>query len=142
MVSSSEGKEEDSSTMEDLDDEGIRDPASPRSVLDSPSFKLSIISYGHAKGPLRPLPHSASEEQSSQMTFSVRDIPNPPAKLRKTDTGLSSRLRKEIFSNRLSREKLDMIVQAVEARMKEIEREKSESELSLGFSTLIVGIDV
>ena len=52
-------------------------------------YHLRIVSHGRANGPL-----SEPEENEEMLKFSVRDVPNPPAKLRKNYTGLSPRLRK------------------------------------------------
>ncbi|ETI26400.1 hypothetical protein G647_03177 [Cladophialophora carrionii CBS 160.54] len=87
-------------------------------------FHLSIISFGHANGPLKPIGSEAVE----QLTFSVRDVGNPPARLRNTHTGVSARLRKEIFGNQAARRKLDTMLQAVEAKMIEFSKAHIQAE--------------
>ena len=77
------------------------------------SLKLSIISYGYVNGPFVPNPSEAKE----QLTFSVRDLENPPVRLCKKHTGLSSRLRKEVFVNADARATLEAMVEAVEAKI-------------------------
>jgi hypothetical protein len=90
---------------------------SPSEIASLKPFYLSIISYGHANGPLT----ATYLDGAEQLTFSVRDVENPPVKLRKTYTGLSPRLRKEVFANSAAQSKLETIVRAVEGRMAEIE---------------------
>lgn len=86
----------------------------------APLFALSIISYGHSKGPLQiPQPQSP-QETVEHLTFSVRNIENPPVKLRKTHTGLSSRLRKETMASKSATAKLETMRAAVETRMEEM----------------------
>jgi RNase adaptor protein for sRNA GlmZ degradation len=88
---------------------------------------MTLISYGHAHGPLSTLP------TSHLVTFSVRDLPNPPAALRKTHTGLSKRLRKEVLSTTAALQRLDEIVEAVERRMHELDGlESTGVELVVG----------
>ena len=70
---------------------------------------LKLISHGRVNGPV-----NNPEEGEEMLSFSVRDIPNPPAKLRKKYTGLSPRLRTEIFSEKASRLKYDTIVTELE----------------------------
>lgn len=91
------------------DDLGERAQSAPK----DPTFKLMIVSYGHSNGPLA----LANLDSSEQLIFSVRDVENPPVRLRKTHTGLSARLRKEIFANQAARTKLDVIASAVESKM-------------------------
>ncbi|KIW22777.1 uncharacterized protein PV07_11043 [Cladophialophora immunda] len=109
-----------------------------------PNFELVIISYGHAKGPLTLPAESGSVER---LTFSVRDIKNPPARLRRTHTGLSSHLRKEVMANQAADARLNFIVEAVRTKMGEMklahERGSTSTETPLpsrGQSTLVVGI--
>ncbi|OCT48723.1 hypothetical protein CLCR_04576 [Cladophialophora carrionii] len=85
---------------------------------------LSIISFGRANGPLNPIGSEAVE----QLRFSVRDVENPPARLRKTHTGVSARLRKEIFGNQAARRRLDTMLQVVEAKMIEFSKAHIQAE--------------
>jgi RNase adaptor protein for sRNA GlmZ degradation len=80
----------------------------------SDQFRLRLVSFGYANGPLsRPPPH--------QLLFSVRDMPSPPARLRKTHTGLSSHLRKEVMAGRGAGERLAKIEDAVLQEMARLE---------------------
>jgi hypothetical protein len=79
-----------------------------------PGGRLRIISYGHSKGRLT-VPAGAE-----QLTFSVRDIENPPARLRRTHTGLSPRLRKEVMANKSATTRLESMCSAVEAKMSDL----------------------
>ncbi|KIW65053.1 hypothetical protein PV04_07340 [Phialophora macrospora] len=134
-----------SDRIENIDDDVAIDSATEhRASGNSGSFRLSIISFGHANGPLKP----PGSEAVEQLIFSVRGVENPPAKLRKTHTGISSRLRKEIFGNQAARTKLDGMLQAVEAKMTEFDKarvraddtmEASSAPLPAG-STLLIGI--
>ena len=89
---------------DDEDAEGVPQP-----------FQLMLVSYGHAHGPLTKAP------DSHQLLFSVRDIPNPPAQLRKRHTGLSSRLRKEVLASREAAKRLDSITESIQEAMLELE---------------------
>lgn len=79
-------------------------------------FTLRLVSHGRVNGPVE-----EPEEHEEMLNFSVRDIPNPPAKLRKNYTGLSSRLRKEVFSDKAARLKYDTIVIEMEKMMNAME---------------------
>ncbi|KAK5075379.1 hypothetical protein LTS08_001552 [Lithohypha guttulata] len=81
---------------------------------DHPAAKLNlkIISHGRVNGPL-----DDPEDGEEMLNFSVRDIPMPPAKLRKKYSGLSPRLRAEVFSEKQSRLKYDTIVTEMEKMM-------------------------
>jgi len=79
--------------------------------------RVYIISYGHTNGPLT----VNSSPSTAKLTFSVRDIPNPPAKLRQKHTGLSARLRQEVLANNVASERLVSIANAVDAKMHELE---------------------
>lgn len=79
-----------------------------------PGGKLRIISYGHSKGRLT-IPAGAE-----LLTFSVRDIENPPARLRRTHTGLSPRLRKEVMANKSATARLESMCTTVEAKMSDL----------------------
>jgi len=78
-------------------------------------YHVSIVSYGHSNGPL------VVPKEHQKLTFNVRDIPNPGAGLRKTHTGLSARMKKEILASKESQERLSDMIKAVNARMDEIE---------------------
>lgn len=80
-----------------------------------PKGKLQIVSFGHSNGPL-----TTATGIAEQLTFSVRDIENPPAKLRRTYTGLSPRLRKEVMANKIATARLESICTSVEAKMSEL----------------------
>ncbi|KAK5093363.1 hypothetical protein LTR70_004735 [Exophiala xenobiotica] len=91
-------------------------------------FNLKIISHGRVNGPI-----DDPDDGEEMLRFSVRDVANPPAKLRKNFTGLSPRLRKEIFSDKAARLKYDTIVSemekimvAMEAAMKYDEEHQDE----------------
>ncbi|KAJ9615342.1 hypothetical protein H2200_001417 [Cladophialophora chaetospira] len=130
--------------MDDLNDsDEVVDAASAPNTAGLHMHKLSIVSYGHANGPLEPSP----SEDVEQLTFSVRDIKNPPVKLRKKHTGLTSRLRKEVFAEEAARTRLDEMAEAVESKMAEMSRVNVEakspdqqSSQSPPVSTLFVGI--
>lgn len=92
-----------------IDDSGQHAQSTERNT----TFQLLIVSYGHSNGPLA----LSNLDSAEQLTFSVRDVENPPVRLRKTHTGLSSRLRKEIFANQAARTKLDAIASAVDSKM-------------------------
>ncbi|OAL26130.1 hypothetical protein AYO20_10183 [Fonsecaea nubica] len=107
------------------------------------NFELIIISYGHAHGPLTLLEPGTVE----QLTFSVRDMKNPPAKLRKTHTGLSSHLRKEVMANHGAAARLSLILEAVRKKMGEMKLARQGIDISADSpsssaapSTLVVGI--
>lgn len=75
-------------------------------------FRLKIISHGRVNGPV-----DDPKEDEEMLSFSVRDVANPPAKMRKNFTGLSPRLRKEVFSDKMARQKYDTIVIEMEKMM-------------------------
>lgn len=79
-------------------------------------FKLKLISHGRVNGPV-----DDPEEGEEMLRFTVRDVPTPPAKLRKKYTGLSPRLRTEIFSEKTARLKYDTIVIEMEKMMTSME---------------------
>lgn len=79
-------------------------------------FKLKLISHGRVNGPV-----DDPEDGEEMLRFTVRDVPNPPAKLRKKYTGLSPRLRTEIFSEKAARLKYDTIVIEMEKMMTTME---------------------
>lgn len=83
---------------------------------ESSKFQLKIKSHGRVNGPV-----AEPEEGEEMLKFSVREIANPPAKLRKKFTGLSPRLRKEIFSDKLARLKYDTMVIEMEKMMTSME---------------------
>lgn len=85
------------------------------------------------------------EDGEEMLKFSVREVPNPPAKLRKKYTGLSPRLRTEIFSEKQARVKYDTIVTEMEKMMTSMETamqyDATHQELDEDTaSTLIVSI--
>jgi len=86
----------------------------PDQISPSPKGKLQIISYGHSNGPLT---SPTGDGRGEQLTFSVRDIENPPARLRRTHTGLSPRLRKEVMANKAAAARLESMCTGVEAKM-------------------------
>lgn len=107
---------------------GKRSP-SPKSKSPSPNrnglngikeetskFQLKIKSHGRVNGPVED-----PEDGEEMLKFSVREIANPPAKLRKKFTGVSPRLRKEIFSDKLARLKYDTMVIEIEKMMTSME---------------------
>lgn len=83
---------------------------------DAAKFNLKIISHGRVNGPV-----DDPDEGEEMLSFSVRDVANLPAKLRKNFTGLSPRLRKEIFSDKAARHKYDTIVSEMEKMMTSME---------------------
>ncbi|OAP63892.1 hypothetical protein AYL99_03119 [Fonsecaea erecta] len=132
--------------MEDVDNhESIPETeALPATVKSVSTFELVIISYGHAKGPLT----LAGLGSVERLTFSVRDIRNPPARLRRTHTGLSSHLRKEVMANQAAAARLGLILETVQAKMGEMQRARegldtsaeSPSLSAAPSTTLVVGI--
>jgi RNase adaptor protein for sRNA GlmZ degradation len=114
-------------------------------------FDVTIVSYGHSNGPL------IVPREHGKLTFNVRDIPNPAAGLRRTHTGLSARLKKEVLASKEAQERLAEMVKAVNAKMDEMERERLRSptvksptvkggkvqhqeDVDLPSNTLVVGI--
>lgn len=79
-------------------------------------FTLKIITHGRVNGPVED-----PEDGEEMLKFSVRDVPNPPVKLRKKYTGLSPRLRSEVFSEKQARIKYDTIVTEMEKMMTTME---------------------
>ncbi|KEF51827.1 uncharacterized protein A1O9_12164 [Exophiala aquamarina CBS 119918] len=97
-------------TEQSLENRHVSGQASPPS-----KGKLQLISYGRSNGPL-----TGPSGAVDQLTFSVRDIANPPARLRRTHTGLSSRLRKEVMANKAAAARLESMCARVEAKMSEM----------------------
>jgi len=101
---------------------GGASPGSPKeqavddSNKENAQFHLRIISHGRVNGPLKD-----PEEDEEMLNFSVRDVPTPSAKLRKNYTGISPRIRKEIFSDKIARNKYDTIVVEMERMMQTME---------------------
>jgi len=107
---------------------------------------VTIVSYGHANGPL------IIPKEHEKLFFSVRDIPNPAAGLRKTHTGLSARLRKEVLASKEAQERLTDMIKAVGSKMDEMEEESIASpkakggsvvhqkDISASTDTLVIGI--
>lgn len=83
---------------------------------ESSKLRLKIKSHGRVNGPI-----DEPDEGEEMLKFSVREIANPPAKLRKKYTGTSPRLRKEIFSDKLARLKYDTMVIEIEKMMTSME---------------------
>lgn len=79
-------------------------------------FTLKLMSHGRANGPV-----NDPEDGEEMLRFTVRDVPNPPAKLRRKYTGLSPRLRTEIFSEKASKLKYDTIVTELEKMITSME---------------------
>ncbi|KAK5056503.1 hypothetical protein LTR84_012034 [Exophiala bonariae] len=88
--------------------------------------KLQIISYGHSNGPLQ-IPSG-----TEHLNFSVRDIENPPVRLRRTHTGLSARLRKEVMAGSYAKERLANICTIVNDRMAKMINEDNSNALVVG----------
>lgn len=84
----------------------------------SSKFTLKVLTHGRVGGPL---PEPDDENGEVMLKFNVRDVANPPAKLRKTHTGLSPRFRKEVFSDKSARLKYDLMVSEIEKMMNQIE---------------------
>ncbi|PYI24159.1 hypothetical protein BO99DRAFT_418827 [Aspergillus violaceofuscus CBS 115571] len=61
------------------------------------SVQISLISYGHANGPVVQQPREARYYQI--LAYNIRHLPNPPRHLRVNATGLSRRLQKEFLQN-------------------------------------------
>ncbi|PYI34509.1 hypothetical protein BP00DRAFT_423018 [Aspergillus indologenus CBS 114.80] len=61
------------------------------------SVHISLISYGHANGPVVQQPREARYHQI--LAYNIRHLPNPPRHLRVNATGLSRRLQKEFLQN-------------------------------------------
>lgn len=69
-------------------------PSSARSV------RISLISYGHANGPIVQQQRQLSEARYHKtLAYNIRHLPNPPRHLRVKATGLSRRLQKEFLAN-------------------------------------------
>jgi len=101
-------------------------------------FNLKIISHGRVNGSIDD-PNDGEE----MLDFSVRDVANPPAKLRKNFTGLSPRLRKEIFSDKSARLKYDTMVSEMEKMMVAMEAamqydEKHQDEVDEPTATTLI----
>jgi RNase adaptor protein for sRNA GlmZ degradation len=104
---------------------------------------LILTSYGHANGPL-------DNSGYRQLKFSVRDLPNPPAALRRTHTGLSARLRKEVLATSKAKLRLSEIEAVILEAMDQCEQDVSQVDdegdnrrvetTGEGFATLQVGI--
>ena len=86
---------------------------SPPTTTDD--YHISIVSYGHSNGPL------VVPAEHQKLTFNVRDIPNPAAGLRRTHTGLSDNLRRDILASHEAQECLSEMIKAVNVRMDEME---------------------
>ena len=86
------------------------------SAINIANYALQIVSFGRVNGPLRV---SAGVHH---LPFSVRNIPNPPARLRKNHTGLSPRLRKEVMASTEAKARFDSMLAATEPAMDEVER--------------------
>ena len=97
------------------------DPVINGASDDEEGFEVVIVSYGHSNGPL------VVPREHGKLTFNVRDIPNPAAGLRRTHTGLSARLRKEVLASKESQERLGEMVKAVNLKMDDMERERLEN---------------
>jgi RNase adaptor protein for sRNA GlmZ degradation len=82
---------------------------------DEDQFYVNIVSYGHSNGPL------IVPREHHRLNFNVRDIPNPAAGLRRTHTGLSARLKKEVLATKEAQERLAEMVKKVNAKMEEVE---------------------
>jgi len=103
-------------TMDDIKDyndtDDDNDNSLPSDAKDkSPTFNLSIVSYGSTFGRLEEFPGD------EHMDFSIADIPNPSAKLRKAHTGLSSELREAVMNEDLAPEWLNDITNEVQSQM-------------------------
>lgn len=85
-------------------------------ISDEDQFYVNIVSYGHSNGPL------IVPREHHRLTFNVRDIPNPAVGLRKTHTGLSARLRKEVLASKEAQERLAEMVKGVNAKMEDVEK--------------------
>ncbi|RAK78888.1 uncharacterized protein BO72DRAFT_446652 [Aspergillus fijiensis CBS 313.89] len=72
--------------------------------------QITLISYGHANGPVVQQPLEAQHHQT--LAYNIRHLPNPPRHLRVKATGLSRRLQKEFLQN-----------DAVEAFLVKVQRE-------------------
>lgn len=68
-------------------------PTSTRSV------RISLISYGHANGPIVQQQQLGEARYHRTLAYSIRHLPNPPRHLRANSTGLSRRLQKEFLQN-------------------------------------------
>lgn len=62
-----------------------------------PHLSVSLISYGHANGPL--VQPERERGQRKLLAYNIRHLPNPPRHLRANSTGLSRRLQKEFLQN-------------------------------------------
>ncbi|OJJ99131.1 hypothetical protein ASPACDRAFT_120263 [Aspergillus aculeatus ATCC 16872] len=62
------------------------------------SVHISLISYGHANGPVVQQPREEARHHQT-LAYNIRHLPNPPRHLRVKATGLSRRLQKEFLQN-------------------------------------------
>lgn len=105
-------------------------------------FTLKLVSHGRIHGPIA----EPDEEKEEMLEFTVRDVPAPSAKVRKNYTGLSPRLRREIFTDKTARVKYDTMVIEIEKFMNSMEVGAKWDSAHPGAvdeeapSTLIVGI--
>ncbi|KAL2834593.1 hypothetical protein BJY01DRAFT_83789 [Aspergillus pseudoustus] len=65
------------------------------------AVRISLLSYGHANGPVVAQQQDRKEETRYRKTlaYSIRHLPNPPRHIRAKATGLSRRLQKEFLQN-------------------------------------------
>ncbi|KIV77830.1 hypothetical protein PV11_09610 [Exophiala sideris] len=98
----------------------------------SPTFKLSIISYGSTFGRLEESPGD------EHMDFSIADIPNPSAKIRKAHTGLSSELREAVMAEDLAPEWLNDITNEVQSKIAKMKSAHKKDPLSP--TKLVIGL--
>jgi RNase adaptor protein for sRNA GlmZ degradation len=106
----------------------MEDIAKPVDAVSSPEsnskfdcrHNLVLISYGHTNGPLE-------TPRCRQLTFSVRNLPNPPVALRKSHTGLSARLRKEVLATSEATLRLAEMEAAIIEAMAQCEQKSSSS---------------
>jgi len=81
-----------------------------------------IFSYGHRLGPLLPTP---------QISFDLRNLPNPPKNVRIGQTGLSKPLRDGLFSINEVQQRFKEITTHISSRLREA-GDSGEGEVRVG----------
>lgn len=83
---------------------------------------LSITSFGHRRGPLLPAP---------DLSFDLRDLPNPPKNVRTGHTGLSKTLRDAFLSIEAVKSRFDSVCDLINVRLQEAQR-TGEDHIAVG----------
>lgn len=83
---------------------------------------LSITSFGHRRGPLLPAP---------DLSFDLRDLPNPPKNVRTGHTGLSKALRDSFLSIEVVKTRFETVCDLISARLQEAQA-NGEDQVTVG----------